>query len=965
MLVYTEKSAAEDPIIKMLQELGWEYIPSSELDRDFEEPFDRKTLREWIKKLNPSITLEEEVDRVVSSLKMIPNDISGNEEFFGWIKGEKSLILRPGEKATTIKLIDFDDIENNRFVVTNQFWFQGHELRRLDIVLLVNGVPLVDIETKSPVKGESEDTTVYEEALNQIMRYHREAPQLMKYLAFVCPSDGWILKYGGYDEEKFSEWRVPEKEKTTDDMLKIAVEGLFNKKTFLDMIENFIIFEKERELIRKKIARYNQFNAANEIVNQILEGKVKRGLIWHFQGSGKTLTMLFAAWKLKKIPQLGNPAILVVVDRKDLESQHLGTFKILPYTARADSKKSLREKLSRDTREIVITTVQKFGGMEKALSRRGNVVILIDEAHRSQYGALAAHMRRALPNAFIFGFTGTPIDKGTLGKSTFRTFCPPGKTYLDKYSMKDSIHDHATVPIYYLPKWMEYTTERDRKTLDKEFFEMTKGLSDDDQERILQRSVKVKNILKASDHIENVARNVAEHFEKNVNPSDFKAQLVVVDREACALFKDALDRYLPPEYSAVIYTPRANDKMFLKRFVKDEREKERLVKEVAQGSFQRQNENPKILIVTDMLLTGFNAPIEQVMYLDKPLRDHRLLQAIARTNRPYPGKLGGLVVDYVGIFENLVKALNFQEEEIEGIAYPIDELKKDFTSEISSLLAIFKDVKKNGSRESLLVAVGMIEEEKKAREFKKRLSRLKDLYEAIAPDPFLIEYLQDYKWLLSINIAYNRIYGREARLVEYRRKTEKLIREEIKIKDMEREIPIFEIDEDYLQKLDKSGYTERERISELGAALGHRIRINLGTHPIYETLSQRLQRIMKLVDRRQKRAELEKLVGEIVDLGRERKKLGATPLEHAMIAALKKVTKARSDKKLLPLVKKLLSHVEDMMFPGWSRKKILRVEMGKRLFDACMHEFSAEGLKPDTISQTTDELIKFIERYRG
>lgn len=963
MKLSTEFTTAEKPIIEMLEKLGWKYIQSSELDRDFEEPFDRKTLRECIKKLNPSITSEEEVDRVVSSLKMVSNDISGNKEFFDWTKGEKSLILRPGEKATTIKLIDFEDVENNRFVVTNQFWFQGRELRRLDIVLLVNGIPLVDIETKSLVKEEREDVTAYEEALEQIFRYHDEVPQLMKYLALACPSDGWALTYGYNDREKFFEWKESDKEEISGDKLKIAVEGLFSKETFLDMIENFIIFEEDRGLIRKKIARYNQFNAANKIVAQVLEGKVRKGLIWHFQGSGKTLTMLFAAWKLKKISRLGNPAILVVVDRKDLESQHLGTFKILPYTTRADSKRSLREKLAGDTREIVITTVQKFGGIEKVLKKE-NVIILIDEAHRSQYGVLAAHMRKALPNTFIFGFTGTPIDKGPLGKSTFRVF---GK-HIDKYSMKDSIQDGATVPIYYLPRWMRYTTERDRKALDEEFYTITRGLSDDDQEKILQRSVRIKQILMARDRIEKVGKDIADHFKKNVEPLGFKAQLVAVNRDACALYKDALDKHLPPEYSVVIYTPRANDPPFRKRFVKDQKEKERLVKEVAQRSFQKPDENPKILIVTDMLLTGFDAPVEQVMYLDKPMRDHRLLQAIARTNRPYPRKLGGLVVDYVGVFEDLIKVLNFYADDIEDIEEAlrsIDRLKKEFSGKVSSLLEIFKDVEKDYSRDSLLAAIRLLEDKRKVKEFKKGLFRIKDLYETIAPDPFLLDYLSDYKWLLSVNIAYNRIHARESRLLEFRKKTEELVRKEIKIQKIERQIPILEIDGEYLKKLDKTGYSESQRVSELVGATSRHIRINLEKNPIYDTFSQRLQRILKLIDRKQKRAEMEKLVGDIIEFEIKREKLGASKLEYAMIAALKKVVLTKSDAEMLSIVKRLLSRVEGQMFPGWSKKKILRVEMARRLFDACMQEFSGKKLRLDTISKTSDDLLKFIERYRG
>jgi hypothetical protein len=312
--------------------------------------------------------------------------------------------------------------------------------------------------------------------------------------------------------------------------------------------------------------------------------------------------------------------------------------------------------------------------------------------------------------------------------------------------------------------------------------------------------------------------------------------------------------------------------------------------------------------------------------------------------------------------------LNFHEEDIEDIEKAVrstEEWKKEFASKISSLITIFGTIKKDYSRESLFDSIRVLEEESKVKEFKKTLSRLKDLYETIAPDPFLIEYLPDYKWLLAVNIAYNRVYGRESRLVEIRKKTEELVRKEIKIKEIEREIPLFEIDEEYLKKLDRAGYSESQRVSELVGVTFPHIKSNLDKNPIYETFYQRLQRIMKLLDRKQKRAELEKLVGDIIKFEGRRKELGATKLEYAMMGALKKVIPAKNDEELLPIVKKLLSQVEDQVFPGWSKKKVIRVEIARRLFDACLRELSPEKPQLDAISKTSDELVKFLERYRG
>ena len=405
--------------------------------------------------------------------------------------------------------------------------------------------------------------------------------------------------------------------------------------------------------------------------------------------------MLFAAWKLKKLSALQNPTVLVIVDRLEIETQHGKTFGNvdLPYTEKpVESTRELVNKLRKDTRQVLITTIQKFEEIDEVLSARENIIIFVDEAHRTQYGKLGIALRTAFPNAVIFGFTGTPVEKGPLGKSTFRTFSPPGETYLDKYSIKQSIRDGATVPIHYLARPQEYRLPS--RLLDEEFFDKTRGLDEEKQEKVLATSARLKNALKSKDRIDKIARDIADHFKSHVMPNRFKAQIVAVDREACALYKEAIDKYLPPEYSVVIYTPGQNDEELLRKY---HMSKENQLN-ISSSIFQKANENPRILIVTDMLLTGFDAPVEQAMYLDKPMKDHKLLQAIARTNRPYSGKEAGLVVDYVGIFENLEKALNFEEKDIEGVAYKFDELKKEFTKTLSGLGTMFTGIKRDDSR---------------------------------------------------------------------------------------------------------------------------------------------------------------------------------------------------------------------------------------------------------------------------
>jgi type I restriction enzyme R subunit len=952
-MVYTEFSLVEKPIIEWLKKLGWKYISADDLKRDPEDPFDLPTLKDSIRRLNPNLA-DDDIDKVVNQLRKISNDLSGNKEFLEWVKGERSLVLKQGEKARTIKLIDFENLENNNLVVTNQFKFAGYENVIFDIVLMVNGIPQVVIEAKTPTRGLLD----YHEAIKQLKRYARVAPQFFKHLAYVCPTDGIDFKYGwvtAEDCERFLDWRNPK----FRDPVEAAVKGLFTKDAFVDHVGNFVVFERDRERLTKKIAMQQQIVAANKIVERALDGKKRTGLIWHTQGSGKTLTMLFAAWKLKKFGQLENPTILVIVDRIELENQLGTTFRNvdLPYTARAESTHDLLDKVKKESREVLITTIQKFEDIKQVLSKRENIIVFIDEAHRTQYGKLGIALRNAFPNAMIFGFTGTPIEKGPLGKSTFRTFSPPGETYLDKYSIKQSIQDGATVPILYVARPIEYRLPS--RTLDEEFFDKTRGLTEEEQERVLQTSAKLKDALKSKDRIDKIAKDIAAHFESHVEPDGFKAQVVAVDREACALYKEALDKYLPSEYSVVIYTPGQNDNDLLRKY--------HMAKEdqlnIARNTFQRPDQNPRIIIVTDMLLTGFDAPVEQVMYLDKPMRDHKLLQAIARTNRPYTGKEAGLIVDYVGIFQNLQKALNFEEKDIEGIAYKFDELKKEFDRTVSALSTMFKGIKRDDSRESLFKALSVLDDEKVLKDFKSKLSKMKRLYETIAPDPFLQERIKEYSWLIEVNEAYNKMQNRKrGDLSDYQEKTKELIKEKLLIDKIEVVLPTFEIDKRYLKSLEGAGYTKEQKIMDMKRALEHHIKINLERNPIYETLSQRLDRLLKSKNKAMILAQLQAMIDEVAEIKEKTKQMGVSDEEFAYLNVAKKFSPEVAEKEMIPFVKDLAKQVKDKAFPGWQKNRSVMKDVEQSVFDACFGKFQST-MKTEQISSLTDEFMKFVVKY--
>jgi type I restriction enzyme R subunit len=955
-MVYTEFRTVEKPIIEWLQKIGWKYVSPEDLKRDVEEPLHLPTLKESLKRLNPGvIQTDEDMEKVINQLRRPLNDITGNKEFFEWFKGERSLILKAGQKAKTIKLIDFGSLENNSYVVTSQFKFAGHENVRFDIVLMVNGVPLAVIEAKLPTKAGVD----YHNAIEQIQRYDKQAPQFLKYLAFTCVTDGITLRYDWVARDKFFEW----KSEQFPDPVKSAVFSLFGKRTFLDVISNFIVFEKEREQVRKKAAMYQQVRAANLIVERVLAGKVKTGLVWHFQGSGKTLTMLFAAWKLKKTSQLNNPTILLIVDRIDLEGQLWGTFSNVdfPYTAKAESTRDLVSKLKQESREVIITTIQKFEDFEEVLSEQENLIVFVDEAHRSQYGKLAMRMRRAFPNAFIFGFTGTPIEKGALGKSTFRTFCPPGEKYLDRYGIRESIEDGATVRIVYEPRLEKFHVPA--AVLDREFLDKTAGLADDEQQRVIDKSATLKTILKSKERIDKIAQDIAEHYKTHVEPNRFKAQLVAVDREGCALYKEALDKYLPPEYSTVIYTKNPNDIMhpLLNKYNMPKEDQ----LQIARVKFQKPNENPRILIVTDMLLTGFDAPIEQVMYLDKPLRDHRLLQAIARTNRPYPKKEAGIIIDYVGIFKRLVKALNFETSDIQGVAVDLKRLKDEFKKTMTATLKIFAGITREDSRDSLFAALKAIENEETLKQFKRGLSKVRRLYETIAPDPDLFDFDDPYTWLIEVNEAYNKLRDRKlSDLSEYEEKTRELIKEKLVIQTLEKILPTFEINRDYLKSLEREKLAKGQRIMEMKAALESRIRINLERNPIYESLSRRLERIVKIKNESQLESELRQLVQEVAEVEERARAMNVTDEEFALLNAVKKYVEKAEDSELIPFVRELLKDVKagGRLFKGWQRKASVTKEVQQVVFDKCFEKFR-DALEVEKIMGLSEEMENFIERY--
>ena len=405
------------------------------------------------------------------------------------------------------------------------------------------------------------------------------------------------------------------------------------------VITDFILFTRKDEELQKVILRPHQMRAVERVRGRAQDPEKRRGSIWHTQGSGKTYTMITAAKKLIEDGTLKNPTILMVVDRNELEAQLFGNLEAVGFgqVEVARSKRHLVELLRNDQRGLIVTMIHKFDDIPADVNLRENIFVLVDEAHRTTGGELGNYLMGTLPHATYIGFTGTPIDKTAHGSGTFVTFGgddPQG--YLDKYSIRESIQDGTTVPLHYALAPNDLLV--DRETLEREFLALAdlEGVSDvEELNRVLERAVTLKNMLKNPDRVSKVASFVADHFRTTVEPTGFKAFLVAPDREGCTLYKRELDRHLPPEYSEVVISAAHNDPPEISEFHLPEDEEQRIRK-----SFRDPEKLPKILIVTEKLLTGYDAPILYCMYLDKPMRDHVLLQAIARVNRPYEDEDG-------------------------------------------------------------------------------------------------------------------------------------------------------------------------------------------------------------------------------------------------------------------------------------------------------------------------------------
>ncbi|PMQ02375.1 MAG: deoxyribonuclease HsdR [Dictyoglomus sp. NZ13-RE01] len=958
MTLISESKDVQDVIIDYLQGIGWKYIPPYDLMvlRNFEssEPLITDILKNKLIELNPGVITEKNFDNIITRLKLTRATLEGNKEILEYLRGNKTVYVESEKRERNVKFIDFENIENNDFSFTKEFTFKDKENRRLDIVLFINGIPIIDLELKKPTVYEAE-----EEAFEQISVYNHVLPELFKYLQIYAISDGINLYYGPtwkYESKTFYKWKVE-----NGLNLEKAIKTFFDKEEIIKVIQSFIVFMTIDEELQKYILKQHQRRTIRKVIKRVLEEKdKKKGLIWHTQGSYKTLTMIVLANELRKLSELENPTILVVVDRLELEAQIYQNFQAFGFQnlIRAESKEHLQDLLKSDYRGLIITTIHKFEGMPKNINSRENIIVLIDEAHRSQEGDLGNYMRGSLPNAFYFGFTGTPVDNTKVGKGTFIAFgYPPDEPYLDKYTIDESIQDGTTVPLYYTLTQSELHV--DKETLEKEFFKIVEeeGITSlEGINKIIERAEKLKSILKSYDRIDKIAKHIAEHYQKYVEPLGLKAFIVAVDREACALYKEAIDKYLDPEYTKVVYTSYYKDSDLLKKYYLSDEEEKRLRKE-----FKSPDKLPKILIVTEKLLTGYDAPILYIMYLDKPLKDHTLLQAIARVNRPYENKKSGLIIDYIGIFDNLQRALSFYSKDIDAGLIDFEKLKEKFKLLMDEVDKILNDLnlEEKEEKDRISKILDYFFEEEKRQNYFNLFKQIEEIYDILSPDPFLYEYIRKYKLLVQIYMILYQYYNPEAEKRKVRRsvlkKTEKLIQKNVELEKLIDSLPLYEINKDIATTIKNDNIPDRVKIANLYRSLIKHIEENKKRFPYLISLSEKIEEIIKELKERQKSVELaleelSKIAEEIANAESELKHYNLSKEEFSYFWILRKYKKDKPQEQ----AKKIASLINSYSYWMYNKddEKNLRIKLYKLL------GASTENVELVNLILGMDKLIK-------
>lgn len=862
------------------------------------------------------------------------------------------------EVGRSVYYFDFEDVSKNEFLVAEELTASGvRKSPRLDLVVYVNGIPLAVIECKDPA-----DPRGMESAVADLLAYQdaqQGVPRLFASVHFCIALKKHDARYGTIETpmDRYAQWKSAfpmsefdlgrriGREPTAQDIL---LAGLLAPANLLDHLRNFVAFETKAGKTVKKLARYQQFEAVNRTIAQVASARSadgqaapmrdRGGVIWHTQGSGKSLTMLWLAVKLKREKSLDNPTILIVTDRTDLDRQITGTFKNCGFPDPVQAKRitHLRTLLKSEAPgQTVLTTVQKFqdevddkrGSRHPVLSRAENLITLVDEAHRTEYGLFGAHLRKALPGAALVAFTGTPIPK------TLMKFGP----YIHKYTIQQSEADGATVPILYESRLPELSVWGS-KWLDTQFANEFSELSEEQRKKLHEQELREVRIAEAGERIEMVAADIAQHFRENFLADGFKAQVAACSQDAAGRYFAALDRAFPGQVAVLIADRQRKDDPLapLRERFADEAA---IVKEFVEDGA---DDALKFLIVVDKYLTGFDAPIERVLYLDKSLKEHNLLQAIARVNRPLPekDKKWGLIVDYWGVSKFLDKALAGLGDEVavtQVMSRRMDDLAyEELKQRRADVMAMFP---RDLGREDVTPWLEVLEPEDHRSRFLRAYRAFYQVLERLLPDERALKFIGDFAWLRRLRQEMTAYFSEEDLVVpEASEKVRKLIDKHVKAEEIRLLLaPVPILSEQFTQEVDKLT-SSRAKASRMKNAIAKTITVKLHEDPaFYESLRERLERIID--ERKHSRIDDAREYGMLVQLhgklregaANDAEHMGLSENEHAFYGLLATAGAGQSPESRANIAKQLVQTLSDGLVLDWVQKEDVQREMRRRL----------------------------------
>ncbi len=989
-----ERSDCHEPALALLRDvLGYTTTAGSALASEREsaaDPWLVGRLEKSLMRVNPGLG-QGAARQAITALRQAagPDLLETNERMHTLLSRSVTVeeaAPSPGQPPMrrSVRFFDFENPTNNEFLVTDEFILKGPQReRRFDLVIHVNGLPLVVGECKDPA-----DPRALEKAAGDLLAYQRPesgAPRLFETVHFCLALSRHQARFGtvGTELKHFSPWKslrpftkdglrkVLGREPTAQDEL---LACLCHPAQLLKFLRGFAAFERRGGRLVKKLARYQQWEAVKDAADRVSSGqfgslRLRGGVIWHTQGSGKSLTMLWLALWLRRARSLENPTLVIVTDRTDLDRQIATTFRNCGFEnpVSATSVRHLAQLLKGPIGQTILTTIQKF---EEDLTREGkrkicvpmhkggNVIVLIDEAHRTEYGVFNARLRDALPEACFIAFTGTPIPK-TLAKFG---------SYIHRYTMPTSVEDGATVPILYENRLPDLAVWG--KRLDPIFDAELAHLTDEQREQVKKKEVTMRRIAEAEDRIEMIAHDIVKHYRENFMADGFKGQVAAVSQKAAARYYEALNRLMPGQVALLISDPPKGKEVLweLKRAFSNE-------PAIIEQFLNDPPDKLALMVVADKYLTGFDAPVERVLYLDKPLQEHNLLQAIARVNRPCPelDKEWGLVVDYWGVAGFLDKALEGLREDIDPGDILIERLGDEA---FARLRATHRDVTecfgKNLPRKDIEPWLEAIEPADRRAIF---LARYRDFYhslERLLPDPRALDYLPDLAWYRRVRKeAENAFQESDLSIPDCSERIRKLIDRHVKGEDI---IPLLKpvdiLGDNFSMEIEKLR-SPRAKAMRMEHAIRHTITVKLHEDPVlFESLSQRLERI--ITERKANRfddvAEF-RLLGELAremrqrdqEAGKQGVKADELPFFHAIQKALQVDVSgvAEAPETDLPkLTRTILGDLNDIAVIDWETKEEVKRDMRRAIKRQLRMDYSIPGSAIEPLVSSLMELAR-------